>query len=434
VTADIRPLDANLFDLQFSISEGEKVTVESVIITGNKVTRRSTILKEVMSRPGDEASFEKIQESKGRLERLGIFSEVRIEEIQVSPGHENLVINVREGERNYAGLGIGVETKKEPRSFALWENGMALRGTAEFIRSNLLGIAAQISLVTQFSLVEKRAVVSWEQPYFFGLPMQTLMSAWLEREDRLSFGFDRRGVSLTAMKPLFRNMLLLATMGYSRTRLTFLEIAESEVDRQLFPYSTTLLSVSLIWDKRDDTFNPGKGFFLSVVSEWAYPLFKTESDYLKTFLKFQHFYPIITNLNFSTTARLGLGRGRMPIPERFFSGGSNSFRGEAFDALGPKDPDSNMPVGGKAMFVLNLELKFPLLQSLPDLAGAVFYDLGNVFSRRSEFNIFDFRGATGLGLRYRTPLGPLRFDLAWDLDSQTRRGRPLMFITIGNVF
>ena len=154
-----------------------------------------------------------------------------------------------------------------------------LRGTAEFIRSNIFGTASQVSLVSQFSLVEKRAVVSWEQPYFFGVPMQTSMNAWLEGEDRKSFGFDRRGVSLNVIKPLAGGFVLLGTLSLSRTKLTYLEIAESEVDRQLQPYSTTLVSGSVIWDRRDDTFNPTRGIFLSFVGEWAYPVFKTESDY-----------------------------------------------------------------------------------------------------------------------------------------------------------
>ena len=118
------------------------------------------------------------------------------------------------------------------------------------------------------------------------------------------------------------------------------------------------------------------------MGEWAYPVFKAESDYLKSFLKFQHYYPILTQLSFSTTVRLGLGRGRMPVPERFFAGGSNSFRGDTFDELGPKDPKTGMPVGGKAMFLVNLEMKFPLLPNVSDLSGAVFYDIGQVFSKR----------------------------------------------------
>jgi outer membrane protein insertion porin family len=211
-------------------------------------------------------------------------------------------------------------------------------------------------------------------------------------------------------------------------------IPESEVDRQFFPYSATYLSGSFFWDRRDDSFNPEKGWFLSSVAEWAFPLFKAESNYLKTYTKYQHFFPLLSRLNFSLTARLGLGRGRMPIPERFFAGGSNSFRGEPFDELGPKVPVTQVPVGGKALLLFNFELKFPLLSALKELSGVVFYDWGNVFSKRSDFSLADLQNAVGIGVRYRTPLGPLRFELGWNLDDPQRRGSPLAFITIGNVF
>ena len=432
--SEVKPISANSYSVTIFVTEGRKVRIGGILIMGNKVTRRGTILREVRLKEGDDASRELILDTKWRLENLGIFSEVRVDEVAVSEEIENLVITVREGERNYASLGVGLETRNEPRSVALWENDIRLRGTAEFIRSNIFGGASQISLVSQFSLIEKRGVISWEQPYFFGVPMHTSMNAWLEREDRTSFGFDRRGISLNAIKPLAGGFHVLGTVSLSRTKLTYLEIAESEVDRQLQPYSTALVSGSVIWDRRDDTFNPARGFFLSFVVERAYPVFKIESDYVKSFLKFQHYYPVLTRLNFSTTVRLGLGMGRMPVPERFFAGGSNSFRGETFDQLGPKDPDTEMPVGGKAMFLVNLEMKFPLSSVLKDLSGAVFYDLGQVFSKRKDFGLFDLRGALGCGLRYRTPLGPLRFDMGWAIDTPKKKGRPLLFITIGNMF
>jgi outer membrane protein insertion porin family len=434
VTSEVREISPGSFAVRITVAEGRIMRVGDVVVTGNRVTRKKTILRELRLGPGDAVSREFVLETKRRLEGLGIFSEVKVEEVAVSPDTENLVITVREGERNYASLGVGLETKNEPRSLALWENDIKLRGTAEYIRTNIFGVASQISLVSQFSLVEKRGVASWEQPYFFGVPMQTIVNAWLEGEDRTSFGFDRRGISLNVVKPLFPGFVLLGTLSWSRTKLTYLQIAESEVDRQLLPFATMLASASFIWDRRDDSFNPSRGTFMSVVGEWAFPLFKTESDYLKAFLKYQYYYPIMTRLNFSATARIGLGRGRIPVPERFFAGGSNSFRGERIDQLGPKDPLTNMPVGGKAMVLLNLEMRFPLFQSLPDLAGAVFYDIGQVFSKRKDFSLFNFQGAVGVGLRYRTPLGPFRFDLGWNVDDPKKKGRPFAFITIGNVF
>ena len=436
VRAVVRQGEEGNYSIRFQIDEGRKVFVDNIIISGNEVTRKNIILRELLIREGDFAFYDLIIATKRRLEGLGIFTQVKIEEIPVSPDHINLIINLIEGQRNYASLGLGIETKNVPKSFAVWDYVVRPRGTAELIRSNIFGSAAQLSLVGQVSIREQRAVASWEQPYFLGIPTQLFVNAWLEREERESYSFERSGLSFSMFHSLSEKeeMVLLTTMKYARTTLFELWVSESEVDRQHFPFSTTSISGSFVWDKRDDPFNPERGFFLSSVLEWAYPLFHAESNYQRTFTKYQHYIPIISGVTFTTTTRLGLGRGRMPIHERFFAGGSHSFRGVVFDELGPQDPNSNNPVGGKAIVLFNFEMTFPILSKLENLFGTTFFDTGNVFERRKQVNFINFQNAVGFGLRYRTPLGPIRFELGWNLNAPPGRCKPLVFITIGNVF
>ncbi len=426
----------NSFNIGFEIKEGERVRVRDIIIAGNKITRKNTILREVIFKPGDYARYDEIRNTKRRISNLGIFTKVAIEEISLDPAWENLLISVREGQRHYVSLGVGLETKNEPRSFQAWDSIIRPRGTAELIRGNIFGTGAQLSVVGQISLREKRAAVSWEQPYFFGIPIDTYLNAWLERESRTSYSFDRRGISLSALKPIARdeNKIFMVTLRFAQTSLFELKISESEVDRQHFPFSATSISGSIIWDKRNDSFNPERGYFASTVLEWAYPLFHAESDYLKLFTKYQQFFPLMSKVTFSLTSRVGLGMGRMPIHERFFAGGSNSFRGTSFDELGPKDPVSIEPVGGKAIILVNFELTFPITPKLGDLYGAVFYDKGNVFYKRSQVDFKKLQDAVGVGLRYKTPLGPVRLELGWNFDAQEGEKQPLVIIAIGHVF
>ena len=436
ITARVKKVSDDVFSVVFVLREGNKVKIGNIVITGNVASKRKTILREIRIKEGDYAFYDRISESKRRLERLGIFTKVEIEEIPISLERENLVVSVREGERNYASLGVGLETESEPQTFAIWNNLLRLRGTGEYIRSNISGSAAQLSLVGQFSLKEKRGVFSWEQPYFFGIPLQTYLNVWLEQDERKSFTYDRQGVSLTAIKSITENILFLATLRYARTTLIDLDIEESEVDRRHQPFSATSVSGSFLWDRRDDPFNPEKGTFFSFVLEWAYPLFKAESDYLKTFLKYQHFIPIFPGVTVSATSRLGLGGGKKPIPihERFFGGGSNSFRGEKFDELGPKDQTSLKPIGGEALMLLNIEMTFPLLSAIRNLSGALFYDTGNVFEEVKQFSLDSLQDAVGFGIRYKTPLGPVRLELGWNLSKPREERKAMFIITIGNVF
>jgi outer membrane protein insertion porin family len=437
ISAQIQEIDQNKFNLHFSVDEGEKVTIERIIVTGYKATKVGTILREVQVSENGLARYDHIRETERRLANLGIFSEVSLEEIPLSAQRENLLIRVREGSRNYASLGIGLETKSDPQTFAVWNNEIRPRGTAEFTRNNILGIAAQFSIFGQVSTREKRIVFSWEQPYFFfNLPLATYINAWLEQEERKSFSYDRRGVHLGVIKVVSaeKNMNLLTTLGYEKTILRELFVSESEIDRQYFPYSKTSIAESFILDRRNDPFNAQREYFLSAALEWAYPLFNAESNFLKLFTKYQHYFPLYSAWNLSGTVRFGLGRGKMPIHERFFAGGSNSFRGTRFDELGPKDPISGQPTGGKALLLFNFEVTFPLFSAFKDLYGAFFYDVGNVWARRGDVDLASLQNALGLGLRYRTPLGPIRLEVAWYIDAPQGEDDIRGFITIGNVF
>ena len=436
IIASVEQIQNHLYSVQFEIDEGEMTRIENIIITGYKATRKNTISRELLVSEGDVASYGAIGESKRKLERLGIFTEVVIDEIPISSDRINLLIGVREGARNYGGLGIGMETKSQPQTYAFWDYAFRPRGTAELIRYNIFGTSAQASLVGQLSFKETRGVFSWRQPYFFGLPMETYLNAWLERESRTSFTFKGSGISLTTVKPISQkeNMDFMATLRYARRIITDLDIEESEIDRRFFPFSTTAISGSYIWEKRDDPFNPTEGFFFSSVLEWAFPYFGTESDFWKTYNKFQVFAPLVPDVTLGATVRLGLAKGRVPIHERFFAGGSNSFRGVPFDNLGPKDPESGKPVGGKALLLFNFELAFPIIPTLKNLYGTLFFDKGNVFERRKQVSLAGLRNALGLGLKYKTPLGPVRLELGWNLDPVLEEKYFIGFITIGNVF
>lgn len=436
ITAAVEMSEDNRYSVNFQIQEGERVIIQEIVISGYRVTRLSTISRELRVHEGELARYDAIRETKRRLEGLGVFSEVRVEEIQLSPRTMNLFIQLSEGDRNYVSAGLGLETAGAPHSFDVWNYDVRLRGTAEVMRNNLFGRAAQLSLVGQLSIRERRAVMTWQQPYFFGVPLATYLNAWWEQEERKSFRYERAGISLSGIRTFGGKeyWTLVPTLRHARTKILELEVEENEIDRQFFPYSTTSVGGSIVRDRRDDPFNPIRGYFFSTALDWAYPLFDAESDFLKLFAKYQQYFPILQNVQLSITGRAGLGSGRMPIPERFFAGGSNSFRGSRYDELGPKDLRSGRPVGGKSLFLLNFELVFPIYPGLKDLHAVLFYDKGNVFTRRSEFSLTDLEDALGLGLRYRTPLGPIRLELGWNPNADPGESKILVFMTIGNIF
>jgi outer membrane protein assembly factor BamA len=117
--------------------------------------------------------------------------------------------------------------------------------------------------------------------------------------------------------------------------------------------------------------------------------------------------------------------GDVPLPERFFAGGATSHRGFPEYQAGPRDPLTGFPIGGKALLISNLELRFPLIGD--NVGGVLFHDAGNVYSdvssisfRVKQRDLRDFNymvHAVGFGIRYRTPIGPVRIDLAYSINS-----------------
>ena len=436
IVAAVEMVEEGRYFVNFQVREGERVIIQEIVVSGQDITRMGVITRELQIQEGDLARYDAIRETKRRLEGLGVFSEVRIEEIQLSPDTMNLFIQVSEGDRHHVSAGLGLETAGAPNSADVWNYDVRLRGTGEVIRQNLFGRAATLSLVGQLSIRERRVVATWQQPYFFGIPINTFLNAWWEQEQRTSFRYERIGVSLSGIRTFKgqEHWTLVPTLKFARTTILELNIPEDEIDRQFQPYSTTSIGSSVLRDRRDDPFNPARGYFFSSALEWAYPLFNTESDFIKLFSKYKQFFPLSNRLQFGFTSRLGLGSGNMPIPERFFAGGSNSFRGTRYDELGPKDPEFGNPVGGKALFLLNFETVFSLFPQLENLGAVLFYDAGNVWSQTSQISLGDLEHAVGLGVRYRTPLGPIRLEFAWNLSAAPGESKTFVFITIGNMF
>jgi len=193
VRLEATPDKDNNFDLVIKIAEGKRMKVDNIFLSGHLQTSRNLIEKEIKLKPGDWAQYDRLLETKRGLDNLGIFSEVKVEEQAAGPETVNISVQVREGEQNYGSLGLGLETREEVRTIALWQNGLRPRITAEYIGSNFFHNASQFSLVGQLSLIDKRLVATYQQPYVFGIKMRTLLSGYLEREERTSFGYARQG-------------------------------------------------------------------------------------------------------------------------------------------------------------------------------------------------------------------------------------------------
>jgi outer membrane protein assembly factor BamA len=194
------------------------------------------------------------------------------------------------------------------------------------------------------------------------------------------------------------------------------------------PVRVGLVSSTFVQDRRDDPLEPARGLYTSVASGVANRVFASQTDFFRLLSRNATFHPFRKDWVFARTLTFGwindFGEKNIPLPERLFSGGATTHRGFPENQAGPRDPVTGFPVGGKAILINQFEVRFPLLGE--NVGAVLFHDAGNVYESLDKLSlrvrqraVTDFNymvHAAGAGIRYRTPIGPIRVDLAYSIN------------------
>lgn len=496
VTPQITPLEGgDGVELVYTVIEGPRTTVDHVLVTGSTRTDPGLIRREITLRPGAPLGYDAIIESQQRLSALGLFRRVRITEApHGGAGHgRDVVVEVEDapatGVTYGGGLEIGPFARTSDTGTATDKFGAAPRGFFQITRRNLFGKNRSISLFASASLrptdpgVESgkgaqggyglnqyRVVGTFREPRAFGTAGDAQLSAFTERGIRSSFNFDRQGVRAEYARRFANRLTALGRYQYDFTTLFDTKIAVADrllIDR-LFPQvHLSSLFGSLLRDSRDDVLDPTKGAVLGSDLELALRTLGSEVGFAKSFGQAFVYRRLPGPHNFVAAAglRLGLARGferkvqrvdasgtlvldasgtpvvdvvaDLPASERFFAGGDSTVRGFALDRLGSSATlnTDGFPTGGNGLVVMNAEIRTPHVKGVGLVA---FVDSGNVFLRAGDIDAGEFRTTAGLGLRYRSPLGPLRFDIGFKLDRRDFTGgaerRAVYHLSLGQAF
>jgi outer membrane protein assembly complex protein YaeT len=478
--------DGTRADVVFEIQEGPQTLVDHILIVGNRRTKPDVILRELRLRPGEPLGLEDQIESQRRLSALGLFRRVRITELThgLSNRHD-ILVTVDEGPATTIGYGGGAEVSQRlratgPEGEAREEREFAPRGFFEIGRRNLGGKNRSVSLYTRASLRprdapddpeadgtglefrEYRVVGTYREPRALGASDLTV-TAVAEQGVRSSFNFNRRGVNLDMVRRLTPAVRVSGRYSFSTTKRFDERLSEedqSTIDR-LFPQvRLSGFSGAIARDTRDDVLEPTRGLFLSAEGTVATRLLGGEVGFMKSYVQGFWFKQLAGRRGFvfATRGALGLADGfarevegtvdgqpidtpvtieDLPQSERFFAGGDTTIRGYALDSVGAPNTitPNGFPTGGNAVVLLNAELRVPVWR---DFGAAVFADGGNVFRRVTDFDMGQLSGSLGFGVRYRSPLGPIRLDLGFKLDRRMIGGvledRTALHFSIGQAF
>ena len=477
-------------DVTFMVREGAQVRVDHVLVVGNRQISSSTIRAELAIEAGAPLGRDKIDQTLRNLTALGLFR--RTELRQFSHGRRDrrdVVVMVEEAPSTRIGYGSGLQATQRLRATvagpAAERLEFAPRGFFEIGRRNLWGKNRAIDLFTRVSLRRKnsaqaeqaqpklgfneyRVLLNYQEPRAFRESGDLLLSGFVQQVIRPSFDLFSRGINAELRREMGLGMIGRVAYTYGVNRVTNEQLEPEEVplvDR-LFP-EVTLSSFAggMVRDTRDDPLETTRGTLIGVDGELALSRLGSEVGFAKTTVQGYLYRRLPGDLVLAAGARLGVARGfalsvptlptfefneegvlvllkgdgaqDLPASERFFAGGDTSVRGFALDRLGDASTiDVNgFPSGGNAMIVLNSELRVPVSGPL-QVVG--FLDAGNVFDRVSNLELSRIRGAAGFGVRYRSPVGPIRVDLGFKLDRRTFAGArerlTALHLSIGQAF
>src|SRR3972149_2425541 len=401
-------------DISFKIEKGKEIYIRNIDIAGNIRTRDKVIRREIPIQEQQLFSSSRIQAIKPRIFRLGYFE-------------ENIEVSTDRVPDTEDQLGINVKLKEKPTGFFSIAGGFSSVETFIFAgqiqESNLFGYGRNLSLSAQIGGVTRLFLLNYTDPHF-------LDSDWTL--DVLGFQTDREfqdfsrfsfGGSVTLGRRLLRDLT-----GRITYRLEHVDVDNVSEDAFLLisetPRLISSVGIGFVWDTRNNVLDATSGNISRTIVEFAGGPFGGNTDFIRYTASTRFFFPFYLNTVFSVAARYGLIDFRnlgneLLVSERFFLGGPNDLRGFEFRRVGPRVPTDDggfVIIGGVQEVFFTAEYIFPLIPQV-GFKGVVFFDMGNAFNDGQNLSIDprDLRKDYGFGIRWVSPLGPLRFEVGFPI-------------------
>jgi outer membrane protein assembly complex protein YaeT len=433
--------DRYKIDLFFTIHEGDQQFVREVLINGLKITKPHVVLRSLELNPGDPLSPTAITSTQRRLYDLGVFAKVdaAIENPDGETSRKFVLYNMEEAARYSMAVGVGAELGRIGGCQTCLDapagaTGFSPRVSFDVTRINLWGIGHSLSLLTRASSLDKRAILTYTWPRIAQHPSLTLSFSGLyqDSKDVRTFTYRRQEGSVQLAQRYSKASTFFYRYAYRRVSVSDVKISPFLLPLVTQPVRLGLLSFTWIQDKRDDPLDPRHGIYNTIDVGLAEHAFGSQKNFLRFLARNATYHPLTRKTVLARSTQIGdmyaFGEDpftAIPLPEHFFGGGANSHRGFADNQAGPRDLSTGFPLGGTFLFFNQTELRFPLIGD--NIGGVLFHDAGNIYSSLNRFSLrqtqrsidnFDYMvHAVGFGIRYRTPIGPLRVDFAYSINS-----------------
>jgi outer membrane protein assembly complex protein YaeT len=440
-------------DLEFLIEPGKQERIQRIVVLGNDHTRLGVIRRELRIRQGQSLNQDNVADTQRQLYDLGMFNQVQIatQDQASSETKKTVLVAVEESRRWTLGYGGGLEVQRLGSSNPQGAFKASPRLSLDLHRLDVGGRAQTFTLWGRLSNLETGGGTSYVIPYVANRRDLSLrINGLVDRSrDVLTFTDDRKEASVSIEKRFSASTVVSGRYSFSRVRALDISnrISPAEVPLLSRPARVGEFGASYVHDRRDDPADATRGSYSLADTAIAYKGFGSEANFVRLTGENATYYRLGDHLIFARDTRFGfespygspekvlvqtpgqpnqyIYTDTLPLPERFFMGGGESHRGFSTNQAGPRDPQTGYPIGGNALFFNSVEFRVPMAQRR--LGLVVFNDSGNVFTTIRHMRLLKFSqssptdtdydsDAVGLGIRYKTPVGPIRIDLGYNLN------------------
>ncbi len=410
-------------NILWNITPGPAATFGDVAFHGNIESGDDVMRVRLAFEPGDVYDHSKLTDTQKDLYTLGIYQVVSCKSVIQSQQPANIPVQivVKEAPEWTTKFGVGYGKEEKFRAFT----------SLQWLR--FLGGARSLDIFLKHSALEPvHASVTFTQPDLLIRLTKFIVNPYLVQEVEPAYSATRIGSNVSLKKNFIKNLDGQVTFNYEHVKQDGVSSTAPEND-PTGNYTKMSLSGGLLNDSSLPLFDPSTGLFTFGGLTYTSFLQSSLSTYYKAELELRNYRPITDAIVLAGRVKTSLilptaTSGVVPIEERLFSGGANSVRGYAYSSLGPVGADGK-PVGGNTLLEASLEARFPIAGII---SGGIFSDAGNVWEQARSYRLSELLYSVGTGVRVGTPVGPLRFDVAWPIFSGS--GPTEYYFTIGHAF
>jgi len=418
--------------INFKIKEGSKSYIEKIVISGNTKTKNNVILRELLFKEGDMFEGEKINQSRQKLINLGFFEQVKFDILPGSEGNKKILhIEVKEGKTGNLIFS------------AAYGNKPGLFGTIEFTKNNLYGKGYSAYIKSEFGKRLLDYEIGFTNPWFRDTPTSVGFDIWHTIEQEDEYTNKRTGGAIRIGKSVGVYNDIYFKYKYDKTAMLNVkkdapESIKDWVDkwgenRYVVSSSIAIRLVRNTKKGEEILFHPTSGYKVELSNEFAGGFLGGDIDFYKPTFEGSWYIPSWWKFVLALHTKLGLVTNlakhkEIPDYEKFRIGGPYSVRGYSDRSIHPASG------GGNSMLIGNAEYRFPIAEGL---FGCLFTDLGNSWEKTSDITSFrELKYGVGFGIRFKSPIGPIRLDYAWGLTETPghQKGAPEAHISFGSDF